>query len=136
MQTNRRYKYSLLIIICLIASCFCFENIKTDGMVLLSSATKESDQVITEGTYVSDIVLCTVETVGSTHNRLFTKQTERRNSEIHRKYESMLGGIDSSVSLQSLFIFFTSIIAIFCLNSPDVAETILYIHNKDGKKRN
>lgn len=104
--------------------------------MFLSSATNESDEIITESTYVSDVVLCTVETVGNTHNRLFTKQNERRNSEIHRKYESMLGGIVATVSLQSLFIFFTSIIAIFCLNSADVAEIIFYIHNKDGKKRN
>ena len=135
LQTKRHKMYCLFLLICLMASFICFDNFKTDDMMCFFGATNESKQIITVAYSISNEDVCTVEMLGHTHNSLLTQQTAKHNCETQRKSETLLERIDNSASLQSLFKFFTSVNANICILNTDAAEIIIFIHNKDGKKR-
>lgn len=133
MQCKRHKIYCLILIVCFITSCICFESFKAEGMACLSNAADESDQ-ITTGYSISNEDVCTAEMLGYSHNSLLTQQTAKHNSETQRKSETLFGEIDNSASLQSSFKFFTSVNANICIDNTDAAEIIIFIHDKDGKK--
>jgi hypothetical protein len=135
LQGKRDKIYCFILIICLIASCLCFDELKTDGSMYLFDATNESSQVITAGYSFSNEDACTLEMLGNIHTSLLSHQATPRNSETQRKSESLYFLLDELAFLHSPFKFFTSANLNIYIADTDVAEIIHFIHEKDGKKR-
>lgn len=119
---------------CLFTSNICFDTFKTDDLVCLSSSTCESNKIIASDYSVSNEDVCTVEMLGNTHISLPSQQAAKRNGVTHKKSETLLVGIDNSATSKSQLYFFTSVNANICPYNTDATETIIFIHNKDGKK--
>jgi hypothetical protein len=149
LQQKRSKIYCVILTICLVASCLCFDNLKADGLMYSFDAINQSGQIIIAGNNTSDesgqIIttsynssnedMCATEIQGNIHTSLRSNQTTSRNSETQRKSDSQYFLFGGAAYLQSPFKFFTTANSNICIANINIAELIHYIHAKDGKKR-
>lgn len=135
MQKKRHKLYCLFLMICLITSFICFDDFKTDSFVYRSNATTESSQLIASGYGLPNEDVCTVKMLGNTHTNLLCQLTAKKAGVVRENSETLLGKLDSSTPLQSLFKVHTFLNANVCADNTDVADIIIFIHDTDGKKR-
>jgi hypothetical protein len=126
--------HSVILIICILVSCLCFEGIKTDDTMRIFVASFSSGQFITSGNEVSNDDVCTLEMLGNAQTGFLALPTAKRGSQLQRKSETMICDADEAPALRSAYKFFSSANVISAVNAC-IAEILCFIHDKDGKKR-
>jgi hypothetical protein len=126
--------HSVILIICILASCLCFEGIKADDVMRISVASFPSGQFITSGNNVSNDDVCTLEMLGNVQTGFLALPTAKRGSQLQRRSETIVCAPDEAPSLRSAYKSLSSANAV-CAANECIAEILCFIHDKDGKKR-
>jgi hypothetical protein len=126
--------HSIILIICFLASCLCFDGIKAGDVVRLSGATEVSGQFITTGNDIPSDDVCTLEMLGNVQTGFLALPTTKRGSDSQRESDSFVCMPADSQNLLSVYKFLSSANAIIAVNAC-IAEILCFIHDKDGKKR-
>lgn len=117
-------------------SYICLGNFKTDNMPLFSHAVQNTSYISTADCSILDEEPCTLEILGNAYISLLNHQTAACKSESHKKSETQFFMLQYIETLQrSLFKFYTSDCSVLSTDTSDIAGTINFIHDKDGKKR-
>jgi hypothetical protein len=130
MRDKSRNIISVVIILYMILSSVCFDDFKADALVYPSDGN-ESTQISIESCIKEDV--CTVEMLGTTQEVLLCQQNVSGNSELHRKSELLY--FLSMAAILLLFKFCIPVNVSTSENVGNLTEIILFIHNKDGKKK-
>ena len=125
----------MLLIISLIASSVCFDDIKADNRMPFSGVANEACHIFAADCNITDEDACTVEMISNTHTSVLNQHLAAHNGEKHRKSGTLHSCPDTGVySVFSLNVFTSANTNIYADNLY-VADVIHYIHEIDGKKR-
>jgi hypothetical protein len=116
-------------------SCVCFENVKTDDFVCPSGDVCNETAQISQGAF-NNIKedACTFEMLGSIQTFFLCQRTITGNSEQSRKPEILFWFFPGMAASLLPFCSFASASVPISEENGKLAETIRFIHNKDGKK--
>lgn len=132
MQTRKHRLYCLIILFCLLTSCFCFDNSVSTRMESLSNANQSPLFSNSASLTANDI--CTMEMLRNTYPTLQSLQSSKPVNSVHFKNGLQYAIAGLPYVLSQATCFFTSGNVTVCIENTKVAEIIHYIHNTDGKK--
>jgi hypothetical protein len=124
-----------IVILYLILSCICFDEIKTESLACSSDAANKLAQSVTQGCNDIKEDVYTVEMSGVAHEILLCRQSVTQNSEQHRKSELLFGTSIAMAEIRLPLKASASFYASIFKDNEASTEIIYFIHNKDGKKK-
>lgn len=125
----------LFLLFCILLSSFCLDNTRADSFVYPFFAKGEVEAELVAGNSISNEEVCTQEMLdGNQGNRLIAPNRVRTLS-VNRKAENLSNHHLGGAGLSRVPHFYSVEYSTPYFNEADTAEVILYIHQKDGKKR-
>jgi hypothetical protein len=126
--------YGIILIMCILASCLCFDSIRAVDVMRLSAASEVPHQFILASNDTASEDACTFGMLGNVQNGLLALSTAKRGSDSQRESDSFVCMLADSLNLWTASKFFRSANA-FCAVTVCIAEILCFIHDKDGKKK-